>query len=81
MTKENDGPNDYEIFKDKVFSGYVLKEYTTREGLVSVWQDALDTSATSERDLDDVISVERGKYGSVTWITVSPDTSQDHLNA
>ena len=68
MTKENDGPNDYSIFKGKVFSGYLLKEYTTGEGLVEAYgQDALDTLGEYlERDLDLVIEhiTLHGKYAS-----------------
>jgi len=54
LTKDNDGPNDYTIFKGKVFSGYILKQYTTGEGLVEAYgQDALDALGEYlERDLD-----------------------------
>ena len=57
MTKDNDGPNDYTIFKGKVFSGYLLKQYKTGEGLVKAYgQDALDALGEYlERDLDLVI--------------------------
>ena len=68
LTKENDGPNDYSIFKGKVFSGYLMKRYKTGEGLVEAYgQDALDTLGEYlERDLDLVIERIKchGKYAS-----------------
>lgn len=84
LTKDNDGPNDYSIFKGKVFSGYLLKKYTTGEGLVEAYgQDALDTLGEYlERDLDLVIEHIKchDKYASYYMDYRFDRTHLDHLD-
>lgn len=58
MAKENDGPNEYSIFKGRILSGFILKQYTDAAGLIRLYgQETLFALGEYlERDIDRTIS-------------------------
>ena len=57
LTKDNDGPNEYTIFKGKIISGFILKEYTDAPGMAFIHgQDTMDALGEYlERDIEDTL--------------------------